>query len=861
MSSLTFYSSRSSSGCLAPSRTSFMSPPNSCHVPRPTLSNAPLYHNFSSRPEGSKRILHLERGRRNFLRDSTRRKKSSSFPRTSLAPVSEEGVTNAAFSGGPERVIVKAKIVEPFRVKRFSESGATEADLLTLSESDEGDLNNDEFPVATKPTVLHKSSDANYTSRELSLNDLCIEDYRNGNDEYAKFLPRNVCIRSRSLPTTNSRNTNSTSFDDQPLKTELSCNNNYLSPTEMTLSRGDKISHCPEKSAVGRTPPKPGNMFTKLTGLIEPAYKNTRESKTDVLKGMEEAKNAAKNAAYYNALKMLRTGTMNTNYNQSGSINSRFNYDIKSAPAKTIASAGSFKSESMFSDRYTHVLTPEEMNARREWAEMQKRKAKMREDFFRIPYEECNREVIMGRLGGRFSKSEPKLNTLKSEVRKNQIIVKENSKRDSAPIWKTTVRSLSPDFSRRYSGSLDRSQQSQNVVDRSYFESDNAKCSFNRREVDSSASDEDRNIVTDSDSTSAKIVSRTNELFGYISNTSVERPLEDSGRKNLNEIFKKVMHNNSNSPRPVPLPRSSISSLVSGEKAVEEENDASQRIGSQKTTTDIRRETAELQMRCNLDKSHHTISLTSQQHRAGPNVIVTRYKVPSIPYKEQWEWTRKYHLNGLSLEAQNFETSKPNRNFYVFNGSNQPAKLESSSQTSHNNSSSEDSTILCASNHVFESSAQSPSPSSGYDSSAHAGSPSPMPSPDYNFMQTGPYESETSQNFFSSPPRVCSVKDKSRDKTSTPCIENYTISPSVRRKASRGDSFSSDYMISPTLDNDDWSEITVTPACKSADQDCSSTSSSSGCYSGASSPTPLASGASVPSHRRVATHRQLPTAL
>ncbi|XP_071543086.1 LOW QUALITY PROTEIN: uncharacterized protein [Panulirus ornatus] len=62
----------------------------------------------------------------------------------------------------------------------------------------------------------------------------------------------------------------------------------------------------------------------------------------------------------------------------------------------------------------------EELSGRDAWEITQKRKALLREEFFKVPYEECNREAARS-LGGRLNKSEPKLNT----------VVKERKKRNS----------------------------------------------------------------------------------------------------------------------------------------------------------------------------------------------------------------------------------------------------------------------------------------------------------------------------------------------------------------------------------------------------------------------------------------------
>ncbi|KAF2367645.1 hypothetical protein FHG87_001616 [Trinorchestia longiramus] len=863
MSSLSFYSNKGFGPRPPTSRSTPVNSTNynSYHVPRPALCSAPMYQNFSSRQDGGKRILHLEKGRRNFLRDSTRRKKSSSFPRTSLPPVSEEGV--ASVYGGPEKVIVKAKIVEPLRVKRVNEPEVSE--VATLSESDEGEFLDDNSSDSSAQLDSEKYSN-NESLDNCDSGDTYSENYRNCNEEYSKFLPRNTYMRSKSLPRSRVRNGKLFGGDGTLDDLDYCNNNNYLSSSEYIPLKADFGQESCGKPTIDNTQ-KPGNMFTKLTGLVEPSYRNTPESKADVLKGMEEAKNAVKNAAYYNVLQMLRTGTKNTFQKRLNNVSSKTLSEEESA--KTAKPACGYKSESMFSDRYTRVLSPEEMSVRREWAEMQKRKAKMREEFFKVPYEECNREVIMGRLGGRFSKSEPKLNTLKSEVKKYQTIVRENSKRDSAPMWKTSVRVPSPEFSRKaFSRSLDREERSSKHFTRPDFNSN--LHNFNRGSYATSGNI-GRNACIDDPEFGARLSfqdSASCKNGSYINSRITENyrvatpnnPLQNTQSQDSN-IFKSALR------RPVPLPRQSLQSQFSVPENTltgEENVESSKQDGSQKmSSSGIRAETADIHMKTIRDKAHHTISLTSQVVQAGPNVIVTRYKVPPIPYREQWEWTQKYCLNGLSLNV------KPTKNKYISSDNDvakEPVKKITSpiSPVSPHSISSPDSVMSSSSYPIFGNSALSPSPSSGYDSSAHAGSPSPVPSPDYNFMQTETCN-DTSPNFFASPPLVRSVRDKSSsgNKIQLSFDENCdeSASPLVRRQA-RANSLSSDYMVSPTPDNSDWSEVTNISASETADHDCSSSSSSSGCYSGASSPTPLPPGGATASSRgTTAPHRQLPTAL
>lgn len=715
---------------------------------------------------------------------------------------------------------MKAKIVEPFHVKRHNEEGSLDVD----SSSETGSEGSDSAPEV-KMKAGASLNDQQFSCPTLQ-EELYLEDYRNGNDEYAKFLPRNTYMRSQSMPSSSIRNRNVT---NEGWLSRTKTNNAYIDDNESVPFKSHARPSISEKSAVDRNSQKPGNMFTKLTGLSEPRYKNTSDSKSDVLKGMEEAKNSAMNAAYRNALRMLQTGTMkqeikhsqNTDYNAPSQIRSNdSNRNFSSEPTG--------KSVSIFSDRYTHVLSPKEMQSRREWAEMQKRKAKMREEFFKVPYEECNREVILGRLGGRFSKSEPKLNTLKSEIKKNQIIVRENSKRDSAPVWKTSVRALSPELSRRklsfdYDKNLPRLdlQSAKNM--RQNVDFDNSYSDTNMSNNNSGIEERKYDYQNDSD-----LNYHVNSNLPQSTPTSVTQKVNS-----LNQMFQKLQTrvqnksvNSMRQPKPVPLPRqkhASTSSAVPQPNSCTEENKNSRRTENdlwhrcenpEKTgDSKIRAETADIHMARHLNSAHHTISLTSHVSQSRPNVTVTRYKVPSISYKDQWEWSQKYCPNGLPLDSQ------PTKNSYVFNGrevvAHVSAKHVSSPISPISNtsiSSPDESTILSSSYSGYDSSvAQSPSPSSGYDSSVNAGSPSPMPSPDYNFSQAD-HCMETSQNFFSSSPLVRNVRDESQ-------IAHHKCVPVVRSSESRRqESFHPDYIVGQTLDNSDWSDVTSSAATKSPDQ-------------------------------------------
>lgn len=58
---------------------------------------------------------------------------------------------------------------------------------------------------------------------------------------------------------------------------------------------------------------------------------------------------------------------------------------------------------------------------RRAWDITQRMKAQMREEFFKVPYEECNREAARS-LGGRLNKSEPRLHTLGKDRKKRNSL-------------------------------------------------------------------------------------------------------------------------------------------------------------------------------------------------------------------------------------------------------------------------------------------------------------------------------------------------------------------------------------------------------------------------------------------------------
>lgn len=58
---------------------------------------------------------------------------------------------------------------------------------------------------------------------------------------------------------------------------------------------------------------------------------------------------------------------------------------------------------------------------KRAWEMTQRRKAQMKEEFFKVPYEECNKEAAQS-LGGRLNKSEPRLHTLGKDRKKRNSL-------------------------------------------------------------------------------------------------------------------------------------------------------------------------------------------------------------------------------------------------------------------------------------------------------------------------------------------------------------------------------------------------------------------------------------------------------
>ena len=839
---------------------------------QPIYNNPTIAQNFSKpqalQQPSQRRILHLEKGRRNFLRDSSRRKKSSSFPRTSLPPVSEEGgVSNAlatprssTFSGaifeGPEKVIVRATVLEPCVAKRVDATdGNTIPDEPVARNNNEQDNysspeENDEEPFVTPVSkgrlvnTMHKKFSqlnmVNGANEQLSPRDE-LDDYLNSNISH--LMPRNTYMRSQSLP----RNPISQQY--HATSNNLHCfdninKNGLRQPRPLVKSKPISTTFTHAENGIQ----KPCNMFTKLTGIIEPKYKPTIDSKSDVLKEMNAAKVSAMNQTYSNTLYRLQTGTLLQNNKQ---MNSQWNYQPSftvindntngvNGNTSRINKTCDKESVSIFSERYTKVLSSSEMNARKEWAEIQKRKAKMREDFFRVPYEECNREAMMGQLGKRFSKSEPRLNTLKSEIKKNQSILRENSRRESAPIWKTSARAVSPEISRMsiHTHNVNSAKNQTKPV--------NKPCNATTAANDTHADNEDN----------------SNNIFlsERIPGTSEQL------------MFQRPINSNSNittqlNQKPVPLPRrrKSVPGIVS--PALIDRNH------SQKTINYVsRRETADVHMTCDPSYSRHHISLTTHVSQCGPNVTVTRYKVPAIPYRDQWEWSQKYcrDITPIASERNAQHINYCATSDYTSNKANLLSEVTSPL------SSPDDS---CYSQR--EEGIHSPTPSSGYESCTNANSPTPPPqalpqpltpisnysSHDYSSDQGSSASTRNGDHYIPSDGCVQDLNEyfpRSPDSPSQDTTFNHssyltstTVDDSVYVPNTSTD-VQEYHLVHSPLEGSDWSAVSCRSTRKASD--CSSTSSSSGCYSGASSPTPLVNHlTTAPSTR--APQRQLPTAL
>ena len=839
---------------------------NKFNVRQQYHSNSPLTQNFFMRKEhqqpAAKKILHLEKGRRNFLRDSSRRKKSSSFPRTALPPVSEEGgVSNASTSrnpgGGPEKVIIRATLVQPCSiVKRVNgnssqyesaptELNCNEQESHVLTDEDE-ELDDSQIEGCWGKSTYSKFSQPGYIDDRIS-EEQSFEDSINGND-ISKLMPRNTYMRSQSLPKNANSNRNYLSTSYQPT-------NNM----KVVFPRQPRPIVKPPKSnneQVGKNTQKPCNMFTKLTGIIEPRYKSTSESKTDVLREMNASKTSAMNQSYYNTLHQLQTGTllqnddklkMNLNA-QKKHPNGRANNALKNSNSSLQNSSTPI---SMFNERYTKVLSISEMNARKEWADIQKRKAKMREEFFRVPYEECNREVMLGQMGRRFSKSEPKLNLLKSEIKRNQIILRENSKRDSAPIWRTSIRALSPELSRR------------------------------------PISNGHGSTITDHPNlTSKQDVNRnTNGKSDYfVKHNSVNRVDSNniySSPQNLDDpcSYSRPIQNGNTVEQPIPVPRRrrSLSAVVSRENSTSDAQKTdfleNSNNTAQKTVYVSRGGTADVHMTRDPSFSHHHIALTTHVSQSHPSVTVTKYKVPAISYREKWEWAQKYCPGSLNVENMS------QNGIYYPSTDNSTMHAPLSKDIASSVTSPDDSVIDSSGYSRYGEGIHSPTPSSGYESCTNANSPTPPPDNSYLHQTNNPGTAVHRRHklFTSSSPtreNYINCSDKSFMASPTEC---YPCSP-VTASSPHDNSFNSDYLASTSgddsiylsnnssstadgqyIDGTDWSAVSCRNARKTSDS--SSTSSSSGCYSGASSPTLLTTPSVGNRKTQAPHHRPMPTAL
>ncbi|KAB7502701.1 hypothetical protein Anas_01060, partial [Armadillidium nasatum] len=79
--------------------------------------------------------------------------------------------------------------------------------------------------------------------------------------------------------------------------------------------------------------------------------------------------------------------------------------------------------QSMFSPAYSKTLSPETMKNRKMWADVVRKDCILEEEYYKVPYEECNREIILGR----FESSETLLNNFK-RLRKEMMEKKEQDK-------------------------------------------------------------------------------------------------------------------------------------------------------------------------------------------------------------------------------------------------------------------------------------------------------------------------------------------------------------------------------------------------------------------------------------------------
>ncbi|XP_068231126.1 uncharacterized protein [Palaemon carinicauda] len=112
--------------------------------------------------------------------------------------------------------------------------------------------------------------------------------------------------------------------------------------------------------------------------------------------------------------------TINSKLTQNNQVNQYQNkgtpVNIDSDAIRRISKANSPR----FRVKRVENSKPPEVSGREAWEETQKKKAQLREEFFRVPYEECNREALRG-MGGRH-KSEPRLNSLAKERKKRNSL-------------------------------------------------------------------------------------------------------------------------------------------------------------------------------------------------------------------------------------------------------------------------------------------------------------------------------------------------------------------------------------------------------------------------------------------------------
>ncbi|CAL4104939.1 unnamed protein product [Meganyctiphanes norvegica] len=180
---------------------------------------------------------------------------------------------------------------------------------------------------------------------------------------------------------------------------------------------------------------------TKNAQMSNEAVKPISNSKEEVINPQSPADRVRKNKY----LSSSKTSTLNTT-NQESQHNSSKSTNVLHEVTKPTVTKPAF---------IPPPLRREKSAAKEAWDELQKKKAWLREQFFRSPYEECNKEACRS-LGGRMNRSEPRLNTLwRSErnekktsegitpiVRKRASSLERQLKRDELP--KLTPFELAP---------------------------------------------------------------------------------------------------------------------------------------------------------------------------------------------------------------------------------------------------------------------------------------------------------------------------------------------------------------------------------------------------------------------------------